>query len=55
MFTMNSCSELSAILFLLYKNAALIAPSLGIVMESGARARFVHHMNMIIDVSRVVS
>jgi len=25
-------------------------------MESGARApRFVHHMNMIIDVSRVVS
>jgi len=28
----------------------------GIVMESGARApRFVHHMNMIIDVSRVVS
>lgn len=27
MFTMNSSSELSAILFLLYKNAALIAAS----------------------------
>ena len=51
MFTMNSCSELSAILFLLYKNAALIAAS---TVSCGIIRRFVH-MNMIIDVSRVVS
>lgn len=40
MFTMNSSSELSAILFLLYKNAALIRGVDGIVWNNPG---FVHN------------